>query len=140
MSNVNESILELELKGHKIQSENVDNIKTFIPLDTPDIIDVNILVKSPNNDTYITYNPPKNQIKITKNEDKGVFLYHSFDDIDFWGRWYNCDYQMNNISNKLIVNFDGDWVDFDTNKLTSAVITITLSDQAVNKIRKFVGI
>ena len=40
------------------------------------------------------------------------------------------------LKNKLIIKFNKNWEDFNSKKLTSATITITLSDKGINKIIK----
>ena len=68
---------------------------------------------------------------------RAIYIYHSF----FNGRWYNQNFPIKLLydiqkKNKVIIEFNKNWEDFNSKKLTSATITITLSDKGINKIIK----
>ena len=129
---------EFELKGpFKINKKN----KEVRELKNPDISSVTLFTKLNNKTIKIREN--KLKIKVNGNGNEcDIYIYHLFNDINFSGRWYNQNfpikllYNIQKNKNKLIVKFSKNWEDFLTGKLTSATITITLSDKAIDKIIK----
>ena len=129
---------EFELKGpFKI----IKKTKEVREVKNPDILSVTLFTKYNNKTIKIRDN--KLKIKVNGNGYECViYIYHLFDDINFSGRWYNQNfpikllYNIQKNKNKLIVKFSKNWEDFNTKKLTSATITITLSDKAIDKIIK----
>jgi hypothetical protein len=127
---------EFELKGpFKI----IKKTKEVREVKNPDILSVTLFTKLNNKTIKIREN--KLKIKVNENGNECViYIYHLFDDINFSGRWYNQNfpikllYNIQKNKNKLIVKFSKNWEDFNTKKLTSATITITLSDKAIDKI------
>jgi hypothetical protein len=129
---------EFELKGpFKI----IKKTKEVREVKNPDILSVTLFTKLHNKTIKIHEN--KLKIKVNGNGNECViYIYHLFDDMNFSGRWYNQNfpikllYNIQKNKNKLIVKFSKNWEDFNTKKLTSATITITLSDKAIDKIIK----
>ena len=129
---------EFELKGpFKI----IKKTKEVRELKNPDISSVTLFTKLNNKTIKIREN--KLKIKVNGNGNEcDIYIYHLFNDINFSGRWYNQNfpikllYNIQKNKNKLIVKFSKNWEDFLTRKLTSATITITLSDKAIDKIIK----
>jgi hypothetical protein len=129
---------EFELKGpFKI----IKKTKEVREVKNPDISSVTLFTKLNNKTIKIRENNLK--IKVNGNGNECViYIYHLFDDINFNGRWYNQNfpikllYNIQKNKNKLIVKFSKNWEDFNTKELTSATITITLSDKAIDKIIK----
>jgi len=127
---------EFELKGpFKI----IKKTKEVREVKNPDILSVTLFTKLNNKTIKIREN--KLKIKVNENGNECViYIYHLFDDMNFSGRWYNLNfpikllYNIQKNKNKLIVKFSKNWEDFNTKKLTSATITITLSDKAIDKI------
>ena len=127
---------EFELKGpFKI----IKKTKEVREVKNPDILSVTLFTKLNNKTIKIREN--KLKIKVNENGNECViYIYHLFDDMNFSGRWYNQNfpikllYNIQKNKNKLIVKFSKNWEDFNTKKLTSATITITLSDKAIDKI------
>ena len=119
------SSTELELKGpYKFTQKT----KEFRELKDPDILRVTL-----NKTKVIRENILKINIKNCI-----ISIYHAFNDENYSGRWYNTNFPINNLkikNNKLVVKYDN-WENFDSKKTISAVITITLSEKAVNKIIK----
>jgi hypothetical protein len=107
----------------------------------PDISSVTLFTKLNNKTIKIRENKLKIKVNGYGNECV-IYIYHLFDDINFSGRWYNQNfpikllYNIQKNKNKLIVKFSKNWEDFNTKELTSATITITLSDKAIDKIIK----
>ena len=129
---------EFELKGpFKI----IKKTKELRELKNPDISSVTLFTKLNNKTIKIREN--KLKIKVNGNGNEcDIYIYHFFNDINFSGRWYNQNfpikllYNIQKNKNKLIVKFSKNWEDFNTKELTSATITITLSDKAIDKIIK----
>jgi hypothetical protein len=129
---------EFELKGpFKI----IKKTKEVREVKNPDISSVTLFTKLNNKTIKIRENNLK--IKVNGNGNEcAIYIYHLFDDINFNGRWYNQNfpikllYNIQKNKNKLIVKFSKNWEDFNTKELTSATITITLSDKAIDKIIK----
>jgi len=126
-----------ELKGpYKInKNREISEVKN------PKIIDVTLFTKSSNKRIKIREN--KINIKILKDKlhrnKCNLYLYHSFNDMHFSGRWYHIDFPLDNLDvkkNKLVIKFNKNWEDFDSGKLTSAILTITLSDKGLDTIQK----
>ena len=125
---------EFELNG---PSKIIKKTKEIRELTSPDIVSVTLFTKINNKSIKIR----ENKLKIRVNKCV-IYIYHSFNDINFNGRWYNQNfpikllYNIQKNKNKLIVKFNKNWEDFISKKLTSATITITLSDKGINKIIK----
>ena len=119
------SFTEIELKGpYKFTQKT----KEFRELKDPDILRVTL-----NKTKVIRENILKINIKNCI-----ITIYHAFSDENYSGRWYNTNFPINNLkikNNKLVVKYDN-WENFDSKKPISMVITITLSEKAVNKIMK----
>ena len=128
------TLSEFELNG---PSKIIKKTKEVRELTSPDIVSVTLFTKINNKTIKIR----ENNLKIRVNECV-IYIYHSFNDINFNGRWYNQNfpikllYNIQKNKNKLIVKFNKNWEDFISKKLTSATITITLSDKGINKIIK----
>jgi hypothetical protein len=74
----------------------------------------------------ITYSLHKNNL----------FIYHSFNDIDYSGRWYNINFPKENIlniKNNILEVKINEWENIETGKLTKATIIIEFSEKAVKK-------
>jgi hypothetical protein len=124
------TLSEFELKG---PSKIIKKTKEVRELTRPDIVSVTLFTKINNKTIKIR----ENNLKIRVNKCV-IYIYHSF----FNGRWYNQNfpikllYNIQKNNNKLIVKFNKNWEDFNSKKLTSATITITLSNKGINKIIK----
>jgi len=128
------TLSEFELNG---PSKIIKKTKEVRELTSPDIVSVTLFTKINNKTIKIR----ENKLKIRVNKCV-IYIYHSFNDINFSGRWYNQNfpikllYNIQKNKNKLIIKFNKNWEDFNSKKLTSATITITLSDKAIDKIIK----
>lgn len=124
------TLSEFELKG---PSKIIKKTKEVRELTNPDIVSVTLFTKINNKTIKIRENNLKIRVK-----DCVIYIYHSF----FNGRWYDQNfpikllYDIQKNKNKLIVKFNKNWEDFNSKKLTSATITITLSDKGIHKIMK----
>ena len=116
---------EFELKGpYKL----IQKTEEFHELKDPDILRVTL------NKTKVVR---ENKIKI-KFSNCIISIYHAFNDKNYSGRWYSTNFPINKFkikNNKLVVKHDN-WENNDSKKITSMVITITLSQKVVNKIMK----
>jgi hypothetical protein len=69
-------------------------------------------------------------------EKNNISIYHSFNDIDYSGRWYNINFPKEDIlnmkNNTLEVKINK-WENMETGKLTRATIIIEFSDKAIKK-------
>lgn len=77
----------------------------------------------------ITYSLVKNNL----------YIYHSFNDIDYSGRWYNINFPKENIlniKNNILEVKINEWENIETGKLTKAKIIIEFSDKAIKKLKK----
>lgn len=126
------TLSEFELKG---PSKIIKKTKEVRELTSPDIVSVTLFTKINNKTIKIR----ENNLKIIVKECV-IYIYHSFNDINFSGRWYNHNFPVkllyNIQKNKLIIKFNKNWEDCNSKKLTSATITITLSDKVIHKIMK----
>jgi len=126
------TLSEFELKG---PSKIIKKTKEVRELTSPDIVSVTLFTKINNKTIKIRENNLKFRVK-----ECVIYIYHSFNDINFSGRWYNQNFPIkllfNIKKNKFIIKFNKNWEDFNSKKLTSATITITLSDKGIHKIIK----
>jgi len=122
------TLSEFELKG---PSKIIKKTKEVRELTSPDIVSVTLFTKINNKTIKIRENNLKFRVK-----ECVIYIYHSF----FNGRWYNQNFPIkllfNIKKNKFIIKFNKNWEDFNSKKLTSATITITLSDKGIRKIMK----
>lgn len=125
-----------DLVSFKLKGPNkiIKKRKEIHDLKTVEIVSVDIFTKSNNK----TINCVQNKIDFTIKEDCTIYIYHSFDNLDYSGRWYDVDFPKQKLydlekNSSLVVEYKN-WEDYDTNKLTTAIITIKLSDKAVSKI------
>jgi hypothetical protein len=119
------TLSEFKLNG---PSKIIKKTKEVRELTSPDIVSVTLFTKINNKTIKIR----ENNLKIRVNECV-IYIYHSF----FNGRWYNQNFPIkllyNIKKNKFIIKFNKNWEDFNSKKLTSATITITLSDKGITK-------
>ena len=122
------TLSEFELKG---PSKIIKKTKEVRELTSPDIVSVTLFTKINNKTIKIRENNLKFRVK-----ECVIYIYHSF----FNGRWYNQNFPkkllFNIKKNKFVIKFNKNWEDFNSKKLTSATITITLSDKGIRKIMK----
>ena len=119
------TLSEFELKG---PSKIIKKTKEVRELTSPDIVSVKLFTKINNKTIKIRENKLKIRVK-----ECVIYIYHSF----FNGRWYDQNFHIKLLydiqKNKLIIKFNKNWEDFNSKKLTSATITITLSDKGITK-------